>query len=164
MDIIREWAFAVCVAAVAGSIMRLMCPAGEVAKIYKVTVSVFLLCCILAPVLNSTLSVDWGMEGFTSSAAEENTGELKATLEAQVEEEFISSVKAYIESEITAYGASAEKIYINVNRNEDGGIFITELNIFLSAGDEDKQAEISKALRDNLGIEPAIQFRQEVSN
>ena len=162
MEGLREWALAVCAAAVAGSLAHLACPSGEVAKVYKITISVFLLCCILAPVLTGALGGDWGAESFMTSETEEKTAELENTFKTQVKDEFCASIKAFVENELGLVGVSAQEISINVNTNEQGGIFITELIVFLSTEHEDKQAEIIAKLRDNLGIEPVIQFRQEV--
>jgi hypothetical protein len=51
MEIIRDWAFALCAAIVAGSILRILMPQGSMRRVFSLTLSVFILCCILAPFL-----------------------------------------------------------------------------------------------------------------
>ncbi|MEG1760821.1 MAG: hypothetical protein RR115_01530 [Hydrogenoanaerobacterium sp.] len=162
MDALREWALAVCAAAVAGSLVCLLCPAGEAAKAYKVTVSVFLLCVILSPVITGVLGSDWGYADISlNSKAEENTDVLNAMVEAQIENDFYSTVKDFVNSKLAEINAVPEEIYINVNTNDESGIFIKELTIVTCQNDKNKQAEITALLSDSLGIKPVFKLKRE---
>ncbi len=162
MEAIKGWALAVCVAAVAGSIAHLASPSGSTQKIYKITISLFFLCCILSPIITGALSGDFQIDSSMQSQTEYRTDSLQNTMEKQVEENFIASVKNITAEELNTIDVQPQEILINVNTNEESGIFITEIILSLDAKDQNKQAEIESRITQKLGQKPVMQFRQEV--
>lgn len=163
MDALRNWALAVCVAAVAGSLAYLASPSGALQRVYKITISVFFLCAMLSPVLTGVLESGWEPEISGSQPVQEQPGELQSTVEEQVKGSFSLAVKELAAGELALLGVTAQEILVNVNTDGDGSIFITEIILSLRAEDENKQAEIADRILEKIGIEPVIQFRQEVN-
>jgi len=93
---------------------------------------------------------------------EYRTDSLQNTMEKQVEENFIASVKNITAEELNTIDVQPQEILINVNTNEESGIFITEIILSLDAKDQNKQAEIESRITQKLGQKPVMQFRQEV--
>ncbi|WP_343252421.1 stage III sporulation protein AF [Ligaoa zhengdingensis] len=162
MEAIRDWALAVCVAAVAGSIAHLASPAGATQKIFRITVSVFFLCCMLSPILSGALSGDFQFDVELTPQTSSNTDEMQSTMEQQITDSFTASLRRLVEDELEEQGVRAEEISININTGEDGGISIREIVLLLKAEDQNKQAGLISGIKEKLGIEPVIEYRQEV--
>ena len=162
MEAIRDWALAVCVAAVAGSIAHLASPTGATQKIFRITVSVFFLCCMLSPILSGALSGDFQFDVELTPQTNSNTDEMQSTMEQQITDSFTASLRRLVEDELEEQGVQAEEISININTGEDGGISIREIVLLLKAEDQNKQAGLMGGIKAKLGIEPVIEYRQEV--
>jgi len=164
LEAIKNWALAVCVAAVAGSLAHLALPSGGTQRIYKITISLFFLCCILSPIMTGAFNGEFQIEMGTQPQTEYRTDALKDTMEKQVQDSFAASIQDLAREELIAIGVQPQEISINVNTNDESGIFITEIILSLHAEDQNKQAEIESRITQKLGLKPVIQFRQEVQS
>ena len=50
MEAVRQWAFGLCAAAVACALAQLVLPGAGMQRVFRITCSVFFLCCLLSPV------------------------------------------------------------------------------------------------------------------
>lgn len=162
MEAIKDWALAVCVAAVAGSLAHLAAPAGSTQKIYKITISMFFLCCILSPILTGLPSSGFSLD-ISRPEAEYRTAALSSAMEQQVKTSFEASVQQLAQQELAAIGVQAEEIFINVNTDAQGGILITEMAVHLNPQHQNRAAEIEAVMVEKIGIKPVLSFRQEGS-
>ena len=53
---IRNWAFAVCAAAICGAVMNMLLPDGSEKRIFKTVLCLFMLCSIISPVIGMNFS------------------------------------------------------------------------------------------------------------
>ena len=51
MEGIKQWAFSVCAAMVACGLCQMLLPKAGMEKIFRMTVSIFFLCCLLSPIV-----------------------------------------------------------------------------------------------------------------
>lgn len=160
MEAVKGWALAVCVAAVAGSLARLVSPGGSTQKVYQITVSMFFLCCMLSPVLTGAISGDFDA-ALSQPEAEYHTEALEDVVDEQVKESFSASLRELVCTELAQMDVKAEEIFVNVNTDGEGGIFITEMAVHLDAAYQDRQSEIEARLTEKTGQRPVIQYRQE---
>lgn len=161
MEAIKDWALAVCVAAVAGSLAHLAVPAGSTQKVYKITISMFFLCCMLSPILTGLPDGAFSPE-FSQPETEYRTEALSSAMEQQIQTSFESSVRQLVQQELGAIGVQAEEIFINVNTDAQGGILITEMAVHLNAQHQSRAAEIETVIAEKIGLKPVLSFRQEV--
>ena len=90
MEEIKTWAFSICCASVAGGILNLLLPEGNVQKTYKTVFCIFFLCIIISPLSEINFSKTDFLKNKNNSFSEEKISE----------NEFIKNSSAYIEEEI----------------------------------------------------------------
>jgi len=150
MEEIKNWAFSVCCASIAGGILNLLLPEGNVQKIYKTVFCVFFLCIIFSPLSEiKTVKIDFSEnENFPEENFHEN--EFMQNSAEYIQNELVKSVNEILSEE----NLSAEDISVNVNISEEGSIDINKFALtFENFEDADS---FSEKIYQKTGIKPEI--------
>ncbi len=133
MEIIKQWALSLCVAAVAGAAAEMILPEGSLQKVFKITFSVFFLCCLFSPAL-ANVKLDMSYSETALTETESLAGELESSVNRQITDSAAASVEKLAQKELEAMGIFSAKTAADINIAEDGGILINRLQITLPAG------------------------------
>lgn len=152
MEEIKTWAFSICCASVAGGILNLLLPEGNVQKTYKTVFCIFFLCIIISPLSEINFSKTDFLKNKNNSFSEEKISENEfiKNSSAYIEEEIINSVNEIFMEE----NLYAEEICVNVNISEEGSIDINKFALTfknLENADSFKEKVFQKT-----GIKPEI--------
>lgn len=161
MMAVRDWALTVCIAAVAGSLVRMAAPEGATQKVLNLTVSLFFLCALVSPVLTGAVSGELTVPDFEQSEAQYNTQALEEQMQRQVEESFRGSMEQAVDAALREAEAVPLEIFVNINTEGQGGISITEVRVTLAAHEQSRSAELSQLLLEKTGQKPVFAFAEE---
>ena len=156
---IKQWAFSLCAAAVAGGVIELAAPEGkdgEIKKIIKTVVCVFFLICMTAPL------VDLGIEKFFSAENTENIESisgLEGTEEA-VLRIFRENIIKETEKVLDGFEIKNAQISTKVNIGEDMSISISEINLIIDKQYSGSENKIKFEIKEKFGVEANIGFKE----
>ncbi len=156
MDTIRNWAFSICCASLAGGILNFLLPKNDLQKTFKTVFCVFFLSIILSPLSEINFS-KISFSGFEAEDFENEFAENDFNLFSveYIENELISSTKRILEDEQLI----AEDITAKVNISEEGNININEFVLILKKSE--KADSVAEKIYLETGIEPEIRILEE---
>jgi len=158
MEAIKEWAFSICAAAIAGAAVELISPSGNIKKMVKITVSVFFLTCMLSPM------IDLGIDAFYGYGEYEPAPETEH-FETQVEDEmlkiFTQNIQEKVNNALEECKIKDAKIKTKINIGEDFSISISEIKISLGKEYAEKEGEVTDLLCERFGAKVNITFKEQ---
>lgn len=152
MEGVRQWAFSVCTAMVACGIAQLVMPKSNMEKMFRVTVSVFFLCCLLSPVVIRSPDLLIQVEEYSREEIEARAAKLTAVVDAQSQSEAKAQVEKIIADKLVKMGIKYRSITININTNGQSGQEIESVDIELDVQHERDHEKILAALRGEMGL------------
>jgi len=131
MSTLRTWALSVAMAALAGGVVWLLAPKGNVQKALRTLIAVFLLCAFLTPFFSRTgVNLDWILPDIQSTpeiSALENT--IVRQLKTAVEEELAKRIEA-----VLAGRNVSGQISLDTSIWPDGSIEIVTAQVLVPPG------------------------------
>lgn len=149
MDAIRSWAMSVCLAALAAGIAGMLAPKGNLEKIYKFSITLFFLCSILVPLIGLR---HVRLPTFAVSSADTQTAELSQTVADQTLQQVRENVADVARSVCQKQGVTPFSVDVVVQKDASGAYDPQSISLSLQAGDAGKQAEVTSAVQNALGI------------
>ncbi|MGN0453244.1 MAG: stage III sporulation protein AF [Ruminococcus sp.] len=142
-----------CVCLVACALLRMISPSGSTKKIMSVVVGVFMLCCLLSPIVSL-------MKSFDVSDLEAKYSQSESDLSQTVDAEVLKATGDYI-NEYTSALLREAKIDVRdiktvIGQTETRGIYVREIYIYIDNTAKDKEKAISELILSAVGIEPKI--------
>lgn len=149
MNAVRTWSAAISFAVLAISILQYLTPAGSMEKIFRYLTGAFIVFAMafslksFLPKLPSFFSLEFQYE--------ENTD-----FSSFVEEQEISaaerSIERLVKTEMEKMKISYKNICVDMDKQEDGRIGITRIQIMLAAGYEGYGSRVSNQLSETLRV------------
>ena len=154
METIKQIALSVCITAVISSILFIIVPSGHFEKVLKLVVGIYVIYCIVTPVLKlkSDFSVDTGKipSGSSSTTNQEilnnSLNQLRDIMKLKMEKD--------LEQNLLEKGIKAKSITININMDDPQNIKINSIQIKLGA--EGRSQEVTSIVKEMYGISPTI--------
>lgn len=154
---LKNWALALCTAAICGAVMNMLLPEGSEKRIFKTVLCVFLLCSMLSPLMSLNFS---GIEESLYIDEHENgdiTEDLLALSAKQTEKALEDKAKAVLKEKDIDF----DNIFAQVNISEDGSINISR---FVITADEADAEKIRSTVYEHTGLLPEIEYKGENDN
>ncbi len=158
MESIRQWAFGICSAAIACGLAQLILPKSSLQRIFQITSSVFFLSCLLSPVVLSLPTLEITPPDSLMEDISRRSERLNSSVEEQRQELATESLRNAAEDILQDLGIKANKIYINVHEDGEGGITISECELELDESYFPRHDEIRAALHKALGVDIRIGY------
>jgi len=160
MEAIRQWALSLCVAAVAGAASEMLLPEGGAQKIYRISFSVFFLCCLFFPLIGMT-GISFGGVSLKETAGDSRAAELQNALEEQFTSDFRAAAEEKTVETLEASGICGTKVEADVNIDDSGSILIERLIVTVPSGEEASEEKIKAIVEKAIGISPEVDFLKE---
>ena len=160
MEVIKGWAFALCAALIAGSMLRILMPGGNMQRVYSLTLSVFILCVILAPFFTNRpeLRIEVNTHAVQEAVARAQI------LEDLVQEQSIRAaaygVEKIVVSKLSEMGINHRGVTINMNYDGQNGHARLEAEILLGDEWQKEEERIVRELEEALKFPVALIFSQ----
>ena len=155
MEGIRQWAMAVCTAAVVCTLLRHLFPDNRLGQQGRMLLPCLFLCVFLSPIPG--LFEDVKLIDFTTENAL-NEGEITAQLRQQMVEQVNDTLLQMANQSLSGYGWSAEKVVADVDIAEDGSIRMGQITLYVDEKVARSAAAVKQVAEKRLGttVEVAV--------
>jgi hypothetical protein len=151
MEALKSWGTAVCLAALAAGIAGIIAPSGKMEKAYKFAVSLFFLCCLLAP-LFSIKNISLGSVNLNQTNSISN-GELDSAVNEQAAGIAQQNIASLVTSCCRTCGVEPVSVNVQVTAAGAGSAMsVQSAEVTVKTSDMPKQSKISDAVFSKLGI------------
>lgn len=148
MDVLRQWALSLIIAAVAGTFAMAISPRGSMDKTVRAVVGIFVvtvICSPLAEIKNSSFSLDAFAEY-----------ELETDNVAALQEQLVSACCAAVETEIIQAAQeleiAVEAVRAEMNVDAENCIIIHKIVVDIPETYGEKSEHLSEVLKEKLGV------------
>lgn len=148
MDLVREWGVALCLTAAGCALLRFLAPDTALGRVLERVSAVALLCCALAP-----LGSSWLFSLPQTDTAVSGQSALQQQVIAQLREPLAAAVQQAGEQALASYGLKAEKITAQMDIDEDGGIYISEICVTVDSRQAVKSGWIREILSERFSCD-----------
>ena len=158
MEAIRSWAFALCAALIAGSMLKIILPGGNMNKIYSLTLSIFILCVMLAPFFTNRPELRLELNAHAAQEAMVRAQALEDLVQEQSIRAAIGGVEKIVVSKLAEMGINHRGVTINMDYDGQNGHARFEATIFLGEEWLESEQRIARELENNLGFSVILLF------
>lgn len=142
-----------CCCLVVCSVIRLVAPSGNTTNIMSLVIGVFALCCLVSPVVSMVKNIDLSQIEERENYSSEEFSELCDEQVLKTTGDYINSYTSSLLSEADVIPENIETV-LGVNQNQ--GIYVKEMNIYLNKNSMYKSEEIKELISASVGVEPVI--------
>lgn len=152
MQAIQQWAFSICAAMVACGLAQMLLPPSNMEKVFRTTVSVFFLCCLLSPMLLRGSELRFELEEYTQADIEQRAARLTGEVDRQAGAAAGEDLKKIVEQKLAQMGINYLDIAININTNGQSAEDTARVDILLDTALEPEHDRIRSQLEE-LGMD-----------
>lgn len=160
MNGIREWAFSLCFVAVACGIMEMLVPSASIGKVFRFTVGVFFLICILSPVMMRSYTPPTITHENVQAQSQEIADKLTQSVNKRFNKESEQRLKRILTDNLSKSGIKTDKVIINISTKDKENIIISSVYIEADKHIEEKHDEIISITEKVLDITPKIVYTE----
>ncbi len=158
MESLRQWAVALCVTAVVGTLLRFCFPDTTVGRQGKLLLSCLFLCVLLTPL--STWKLGVKISDFTVDEPIDSAG-LEAQMQAQLERQVSESLTAMVNQSLATYGWSAKKVTAKMDIREDGSIDMGQIVVYVDEDTAVRSVAVRQVAEKRLGTVVTVAVWEE---
>lgn len=155
---IKTWAFSACAALIAGGIAQMLIPKSNMEKIFKLTVSIFFLCCLLSPfiIMRPDLMLDFSQE--SAYEMEQKTEELDKILQEQSMVAYKASIEKIIIDKCAQMGIKHKSITINIYNEGQSDTPVIDVELILDISHQQEHKEIKEEFEKFLELKVLLGY------
>ncbi len=161
MELIKSWAFSICIAGVAITITQILIPKGSVNKTLEIVLRVFLLSIIVSPVL---FSVDFKgiTEGSFQNQIESYSQSLKLDMNSMIEEELSLQIEEMIKLQLAEIDVTVKYMDVKVAALGKKEAEIESVYIQLDSAYKIKDTDIRYIISKTVKCEINIKYVEDI--
>ena len=154
MTALREWAALLCTAAMLCTALQLLLPDRGATPMMRVLLSLFFCCCLFGP-LQSLVSTDW-TSILPSVSVESGEESLRRSYYATVQQQADRALRQAVDTLLADTDYHVEKISARWTESDDGSIYLSGADAYLSAEQTAHTQEIARLLNSRLGLSVTV--------
>lgn len=158
----RDFASMLAAAAISCQALHMLVPRGALEKPLRMLLSVFFLCCLLAP-LREPLSWQLPRQALEEQAGA-RTQQLQDSYSGLLEEAVRQNIRRIVEARLQKMGAEGTNILVNVHAGEDGRIDISEIIVTLSEASAGMAGQVKGELEAEMELPVDVLTGPEVQS
>ncbi|MCL2089600.1 MAG: stage III sporulation protein AF [Oscillospiraceae bacterium] len=155
MDIIREWAFVICITALGASLFSMLAPNSNMEKVMRFTISLFFLSGIISPIASGSVKFDY-KSAIEYKQIESYKEELAEGVREQYRRMAEGEIVRLIAAAIPPEQAGIKKIEAIVNIDEDNSISINNITVTIAMDSRYGELDIKQILKRETGLEVEV--------
>ena len=159
MDSLRQWAVAVCAAAVVCTLLRQLFPENRLGEQGRMLLPCLFLCVLLAPI--SSGFADVKLPDFTAENAV-NTEEITARMHEQMTQQVNDTLLRMVNQSLDGYGWSAKKVVADMDIAEDGSIRMGQITLYVDEEVARRATAVRQVAEQRLGATVEVAVWQEL--
>ncbi|MBQ4100816.1 MAG: stage III sporulation protein AF [Oscillospiraceae bacterium] len=151
MELLKMCGISACGAALAGTIINLLSPKGNMEKVLNFCVSIFFICVVIYPILRvKDVSFD-NLNVFFDKEVKEYSQDFEVTKENLEKKEIETVLKGLISKKLAENNITYNKILFFYNTTEDNCISIYQIDVFVDKNINEKANDIKKSIEQDIG-------------
>ena len=154
----RQWAIAVCAAAVVCTLLRHIFPENRLGEQGRMLLPVLFLCVLLSPI--SSAFSDVKLPNFTPEKAID-TEEITAQMRDQMQEQVNGTLLAMVNQSLDSYGWSARKVVADMDIAVDGSIRMGQITLYVDEEVARRAVAVRQVAEKRLGTTVEVAVWQE---
>lgn len=161
MEAVRQWAFSICCAAVAGGMAQILAPDSSLQKVFRITLGAFFLCSLIYPFLTMAPQIVDNFEDFAGSEPDYIAQDISDRLGDLMVDEIEAALASQAAKKLDEMGINDPAITIYINTEAPGGIAPEDIvaEIELDKAYEPRHDQLIQTLEYQLGIDVKIGYR-----
>ena len=159
MDSLRQWAVAVCAAAVVCTLLRQLFPENRLGEQGRMLLPCLFLCVLLSPI--SSGFADVKLPDFTAESTV-NTEEITARMHEQMTQQVNDTLLAMCNQALSSYGYEIKKVVTDMDIAADGRISMGQITLYMDEDTALHSAAVRQIVEKRLGT-PVVLVRWEES-
>lgn len=153
MDAIRSIGISICITAVLTALFMMLSPDSKLERTLKFAISLFFLAGLVSPFLDGEIKLDLKLDTMTRQTADTRIARAAAEQFSTLAQ---TRLEATLESLLRAEGIEVKKVRLQTTITPEGGISISRLEVYLSAGGMGQQKAAESLLLRETGILPEV--------
>ena len=158
MDSLRQWAVAVCAAAVVCTLLRQLFPENRLGEQGRMLLPCLFLCVLLSPI--SVGLTDVKLPDFTAESTV-NTEEITARMREQMTRQVNDTLLRMVNQSLDGYGWSAKKVVADMDIAEDGSIRMGQITLYVDEEVARRATAVRQVAEKRLGATVEVAVWQE---
>jgi len=158
MEGFRQWALAVCTAAVVCSLLQLLFPDNALGRQGKFVLPCVFLCVLLTPLFNGDLSVKF--PNFTPETTVDS-GDLTARMHQQMVAQVNDQLKQMLCQSFEKYGWEVKKVVADMDIREDGSIHMRQITVYVDEMVARRATQVGQVAEKRLGMPVVVAAWEE---
>lgn len=158
MEGLRQWAAAVCTAAVACTLFRYLFPDSALGRQGRLLLPCLFLCVLLSPLSGGALDVK--LPNFTSKEAADSAA-LTARMHQQVTAQVNTTLTQMVNQALSGYGWEAKKVVADMDIREDGSIDMGQITVYVDAVTARRATAVGQVAAKRLGTAVQVAVWEE---
>jgi len=138
--------------------MSMLSPEGEMKKIFRYILGVFILCAIVLPIGDTTLDA-LTLDNIGGNL--EDAQNIASDINSITTESLYDSITELIDTQVSSFGISPVKTEIIMDIDKTTSISITKAIIYIKRSDAEYKQKIIAAIKSNLGINAEVYLTEE---
>ena len=158
MDSLRQWAVAVCAAAVVCTLLRQLFPENRLGEQGRMLLPCLFLCVLLSPI--SMGLTDVKLPDFTAENTV-NTEEITARMREQMTQQVNDTLLRMVNQSLDSYGWSAKKVVADMDIADDGSIRMGQITLYVDEEVARRATAVRQVAEKRLGTTVEVAVWQE---
>ena len=158
MDSLRQWAVAVCAAAVVCTLLRQLFPENRLGEQGRMLLPCLFLCVLLSPI--SVGLTDVKPPDFTAENTV-NTEEITARMRDQMTRQVNDTLLRMVNQSLDGYGWSAKKVVADMDIADDGSIRMGQITLYVDEEVARRATAVRQVAEKRLGTTVEVAVWQE---
>ena len=158
MEGLRQWAVAVCAAAVVCTLLRHLFPDNRLGEQGRMLLPCLFLCVLLSPI--SSLSSAVKLPDFTAQNTTE-TADLGTRMKQQLTAQVNDTLLQMVNRSLAGYGWSAKKVVADMDIAEDGSIEMGQITLYVDEAVARRATAVRQIAEKRLGTAVEVAVWQE---
>ena len=158
MDSLRQWAVAVCAAAVVCTLLRQLFPENRLGEQGRMLLPCLFLCVLLSPI-SAGLS-DVKLPDFTAENTV-NSKEITARMREQMTQQVNDTLLRMVNQSLDGYGWSAKKVVADMDIADDGSIRMGQITLYVDEEVARRATAVRQVAEKRLGTTVEVAVWQE---
>lgn len=147
MEIFRQWAISLVISGIAGTVVSLLAPRGNMEKVLRTVIGIFVVCVLCSPLTQLKTDAD-----FSSFSFEENEAVQADLLGKQIEESCRETVGNVAKEVASQLGITEYEVDVEMYIDETFCIIIQNVTVDIPTEHKEVADEFSKELQGRLGV------------
>lgn len=149
MESVRQWALALCIAAIACTIFQILAPKSGNGRLFRMMIAAFFLCCMLSPLRQWS---DLPLPNIETEAFSSSESTLSAQVEEQLKQQAEATVASLCRRYLKNYDLTVEKVSVTTDTLENGDIYISCVTLYLDKQNASGAHTARQLMEQQLGI------------